>query len=142
MYIRQLARNAALITAAVILTAGFSTGIAQATNAAPASTVSTVTPGGSTTSRMPPSCTPQPQFCSYDSSIRGLVLVQKFGCANDVGHTGKSPVYQLFNGCGVAVYYYYGTNGIGCMRPHSTRAPVPSNIDYYFVADNPECHAS
>ena len=154
MHIRQLARNAALITVAVFVTAGFSTGIAQATNAAPASTVSVVTPGvsavapgvsavapGGTTPRMLPGCTPQPLFCTYASSIRGIILIQKFSCSHSVGHNAApSPVYQMFNGCSVVVYYYYGTSH-GCMRPHSTRAGgFPRNIDYYFVDNQPVCY--
>jgi hypothetical protein len=140
MHIRQLARNAALITVAVFVTAGFSTGIAQATNAAPASTVSAVTHGGSTTPRMLPGCTPQPLFCTYASSIRGIILIQKFGCASTGHNAAPSPVYQMFNGCGVVVYYYYGTSH-GCMRPHSTRAGgFPRNIDYYFVDNQPVCY--
>lgn len=141
MHIRQLARNATLITVAAIVTAGFSTGIAQATNAAPASTVSAVTHGGSATPRMLPGCTPQPQFCTYASSIRGIILLQKFGCAHSVGHNAVNGdiIYQMFNGCGVVVYYYYGTSH-GCMKPHSTRAGGFPNIDYFFVDNQPVCY--
>jgi hypothetical protein len=136
MHIRQLARNAALITVAAIVTAGFSTGIAQATNAAPASTVSAVTPGGSTTPRMLPGCD-APQFCTYASSIRGLVLLQHFGCTGDDVHYANygSEIFEMVNLCHQRVYYYYHSGTHGCMNPNSNRARSGNfaRIDYFYV---------
>jgi hypothetical protein len=142
MHIRQLARNAALIMVAAILTAGFSTGIAQATNAAPASTASAVAPGGSTTPRMLPGCTPQPQFCSYDSSIHGLILTQKFGCTINRVHTAvNTPVFELVNGCGTAVDYYYKKGGGGCINAHSAQSGAGrfSAMNHYWVSFDAKC---
>jgi len=144
MRIRQLARNAALATVAAIVTAGFSAGVAQATNAAPASTVSVVTHGGSITPRMLPGCTPQPAFCTYASSIRGIILLQKIGCARGHGaHAVNGDViFQLFNGCGTRVYYYWNNmNSHGCINQHSTssRAGGFPNITFFYVDTVPNC---
>ena len=148
MHIRQLARNAALIAVAVIVTAGFSAGIAQATNAAPASTVPVVTPGvsavapGGTTPRMLPGCTPQPLFCTFASSIRGIILIQKFGCTINRIHTAApSPVFEMVNGCGTAVDYHYKSSGGGCINAHSARSGAGrfSAVSYYWVSFDARC---
>src|SRR5437899_2580571 len=122
MHIRQLARNAALVTVAVIVTAGFSTGIAQATNAAPASTVSAVTPSGSTTPRMPAGCDP-PAFCTFASSAHGLVLLQRIPCQNVTGHNARDGniIYEMVNACSQFVDYEYINDNWGCINGHSSK---------------------
>ena len=122
MHIRQLARNAALITVAAIVTAAFSTGIAQATNAAPASTVSAVTPSGSMTPMMPAGCNP-PAFCTYASSIHGLILLQRIPCQNVAAHNAidGDVIYEMVNACPQYVDYEFINNTWGCINGHSTK---------------------
>jgi hypothetical protein len=88
-----------------------------------------------------PDCEPQPQFCTYASSIHGLVLLQKFGCAQNVGHNAVdgNAIFELVNGCATAVYYYYSAGGHGCIRHNSHRAGGFSTIDYFFVDEAADC---
>ena len=136
MRIRRLARNAAFMAVAATVMGGFLTGIAGATSVAPTSTVSVVAPGG-TIPRMPGSCTPQPAFCTYASAKTGLVLLQKFGCARNVGHTALSGsiIFEMVNGCATRVYYYHPAGGHGCISHNTIQAGVNrfGNVDYYFV---------
>jgi hypothetical protein len=136
MRIRRLARKAVLIMAAVMLLAGLSTGVAGTASAAPASTVSVAS--SAAIHRMLPGCTPQPKFCTYASSIRGILLLQKISCA--AGHGANSVngniIFQMFNGCGTRVYYYWnGTKNHGCINQHSTssRSGGFPNITFFYV---------
>jgi hypothetical protein len=120
MHIRRLARNAAFITIAAMVTGGFLTGIAEATNVAPTSTVSAVTSGGARTPRMLPNCNP-PAVCTFASSIRGIILIQKFPCTANRHYGGiQNPIFEIANLCSAQVYWY---NPRGhCMSPNSAQA--------------------
>lgn len=146
MHIRQLARNAALITAAAIVTAGFSTGIAQATSAAPTSTISVasapVTPGGMAPRML--NC-PEYTFCAYGiEGGRSYYLAQSFTCAEDIHYAVADTIHLMINRCTAhAVYYYYNSGGDGCVSASSqqgapTRSGFPA-IDYYYVAPWTTC---
>jgi hypothetical protein len=145
MRIRRLARNAAFIAVAAMVMGGFATGVAGATSVAPASTVSAVTSvtSGGTAPRMLPGCTPQPQFCTYASSIRGLVLLQKFGCAIGRIHSAVDGniIFEMVNGCAVRVYYYYTSGGDGCINHNSSRARTGdfAPIRSFYVSAFPNC---
>jgi hypothetical protein len=116
MRIRRLARKAVFITAAVMVLAGFSTGISGAANAAPASPA--VTSSG-TIHRMPLGCT---GFCTYELTTRGLILIQEFACVLG-GHSGiRNPIYQMTNTCANRVYWYNPSQH--CIEPHSSLAGV------------------
>jgi hypothetical protein len=147
MHIRQLARNAALITVAAIVTAGFSTGIAQATSAAPTSTISVasapVTPGGTAPEVVRPrmqGC-PKYTFCAYEvAGSRELVLAQSFTCS-EANHNAVAAIITLWiNNCTAhAVYYYYGSND-GCVSSSSQHGRTPGiQPDYYYVAPWAKC---
>ncbi len=142
MHIRRLARNAALITVAATVMGGFLTGMAGATNAAPASTVPAAASGG-TIPRMLPGCTPQPQFCTYASSIRGLVLLQKFGCATGVTHNAVNGniIFEIVNGCATRVIYRYVGGGSGCINHNASRSRSGDfpNIRDFYVSGYPNC---
>jgi hypothetical protein len=125
MRIRRLARKAVFITAAVMVLIGFSAGIAGAASAAPASPAVT---SSSAIHRMLPGCTPQPQFCTYASSIRGLLLLQKFGCEEHEQHTAQNGgnIFEMVNGCHTRVYYYYGPGNEdeGCINGNTSQSGV------------------
>jgi len=119
MHIRRLARNAAFIMVAAMVTGGFLTGIAGATSVAPTSTVSAV-PSGGATPRMLPNCN-APAVCTFNVGIRGLVLLQKFSCAAPKGHGSiVNPIYEIANLCSTRVYYYNPSGH--CMSPNSAQA--------------------
>lgn len=142
MHIRQLARNAALITVAAIVTAGFSTGIAQAASAAPTSTISAsapVTPGG--TGRVLMQNCSLYEFCAYEvAGSRELVLAQSFTCA-EANHNAVAAIIVLWiNRCTAhAVYYYYGSHD-GCVSASSQQGRSPGIIvNHYYVAPWAKC---
>ena len=134
MHIRRLARNAAFIAVAAIAAGGFLTGIAGATNAAPTSTISVVTPGG-TTPRMLPNCDFPGHFCTFASSIHGLVLLQKFGCATRENHGAAAQppnIYEIANGCDWRWLWYNPTEH--CINPLTVSAGTnrfPHVTGYY-----------
>jgi hypothetical protein len=142
MHIRQLARNAVFIAVMVIVTAGFSTGIAQATSAAPTSTapVSSVAHSGNPY-HMPSWC--PGKFCAIGQLGRYEGVVQEFGCANDENHNAVNgaDVYLMVNNCADAVYYYYTSGGDGCVNAHSAKGGAGrfSTIKFYYVAFWAKC---
>jgi hypothetical protein len=148
MHIRQLARNAALATVAAIVTAGFSTGIAQATSAAPTSTISVasapVTLGGTALRPLMLDC-PEYTFCAYEvEGGRSFVLAQSFTCAEDIHYAVAATIHLMINRCTAhAVYHYYKSGGDGCVSASSQqgtglRSGYPA-IDYYYVAPYANC---
>jgi hypothetical protein len=148
MHIRQLARNAALITVAVIVTAGFSTGLAQAMSAAPTSTISVasapVTSGG-TAPRVRMLDCPEYTFCAYEvEGGRSFVLAQSFTCAEDLHDANSATIHLFINRCTAhAVYYYYKSGGDGCVPASSQqgtglKSGFPA-IKYYYVAPWDNC---
>ncbi len=145
MHIRQLARNAALITVAAIVTAGFSTGIAQAASAAPASTISVasapVTPGGTAPRVLMPTC-PKYTFCAYGGT-RFPYLAQSFTCAENIHNAVADTITRMVNNCTAhAVYHYYKSGGDGCVSASSSQSRFPDGypaIDYYYVAPWKNC---
>jgi len=146
MHIRQLARNAALITVAAIVTAGFSTGIAQATSAAPTSTVSVSSVVHSGTAprahKRMASC-PKYTFCAYGvAGSRELYLAQSFTCAESIHNAVSNTIYLMINNCTAhAVYHYYKSGGDGCVSASSQqgRSGGYPAIDYYYVAPWKNC---
>jgi hypothetical protein len=127
MHIRQLARNAALITVAAIVTAGFSTGIAQATSAAPTSTISVAsapdTPAGTAPRVLMASC-PKYTFCAFSiAGSKQIYLAQSFNCLNGATHPAvPETIYLMINRCTThAVDYEYKSGGGGCISDNSQR---------------------
>jgi hypothetical protein len=117
MRIRRLARDAVFITVAVMVLGGFSIGIAGATSAAPTSSAVT---SSSAIHRMLPGCN-APAVCTFDSSIRGLVLIQKFSCAAPRMHNNiHTPIFEIANLCSAQVYWYNSSSH--CMSPNSVSA--------------------
>jgi hypothetical protein len=148
MHIRQLARNAALITVAVIVTAGFSTGIARATSAAPTSTVSASSVAASsvvhsgTAPRVPErmyGCDLY-RFCALGfTEAGGYWIIQEFGCGTDdiiYAHAGVK-VWLMINRCTAhPVYYYLNNGGAGCVNPSSQKGRSGGwpAMHYYYAA--------
>lgn len=121
MRIRRLARNAAFIAVAAMVMGGFLTGMAGATSAAPASTVSVVAPGG-TIPQMPASCNHN-EFCTYSwSPAGGLHLLQKFGCQTGVSHGAVhgNMIFEMVNLCSHRVLWYNPAEH--CINPDHTSA--------------------
>lgn len=146
MHIRQLARSAALITVAAIVTAGFSAGIAQATSAAPASTISAasapVTPGG-TALRPHMSDCPKYTFCAY-TGARFVILAQYFTCAESIHNAFSDTIYLMVNNCTAHAVYSYDKYdaGYNCVSASSSKGRYPNGfpaIDYYYVAPYKNC---
>lgn len=147
MHIRQLARNAALITVAAIVTAGFSTGIAEATSAAPTSTVSVSSVVHSGTA--PRVHTPRMYgcqkytFCALTIVGNNFDIAQEFGCTSGALHEAVSAkIYEMINLCTThAVSHSYKAGGHGCVSANSSQAQgggYPA-IAYYFVSSSANC---
>lgn len=117
MRIRQLARNAAVITAAATAMLGFSTGIAEAMPTTP--TMPTI-PAMSLCNAG--------QACTYGLSPRvGIYLVQRFPCTPPAIHNAINPpggVYQVTNNCSTRVWTHANPPKPVCISPHSTKAGV------------------
>jgi hypothetical protein len=124
MHVRRLARKAVFITAAIMVLAGFSTGIAGTASAAPTSHVSAVAAVasvGTTAPRMLPNCT---QFCTFDVGIRGLILLQQFSCSPPRSYSRiTNPIFEMVNNCSIRVYWLNRT-GHGCLNPKSAKSGV------------------
>jgi hypothetical protein len=145
MHIRQLARNAALITVAAIVTAGFSTGIAQATSAAPTTVSASSVVHSGTAPRVPErmyGCDLY-RFCSLTfTRAGGYIIIQEFGCDENIHNALALKVYLMINRCTAhAVYYYYNTGGGGCVNPSSqqSRSGGYPAMDYYYAAPWRNC---
>jgi hypothetical protein len=121
MRIRQLVRNAVFIAVAAIVTAGFSVGIAQATSAAPASTVPVSSAVHSVRPPMPVECSTGDIFCSLGLAGHTLYIIQSFGCQTGVTHTAVSgTIYEMLNYCPYRVLYY--NPGEKCINPDTGQA--------------------
>jgi|SwirhisoilCB1_FD_contig_31_20793176_length_767_multi_3_in_0_out_0_1 hypothetical protein len=124
MHIKRLARKAVFITAAVMVLAGFSAGIAGAASAAPTSTVSVpaVASVGITVPKMPVLCSSH--FCTIGLSLRGLYVIQVFNCSPPTSYSrinNPSSIVQMQNNCSIRVYWLSKGGGHGCVNPHSSK---------------------
>jgi hypothetical protein len=120
MRIRRLARDAVFITVAVMVLGGFSTGIAGATSAAPTSSAVT---SSSAIHRMLPSCN-TPAVCTFDVSIRGIILLQRFPCTVRKAYSNiTNPIFQILNACPTRVWYFNPGSSAGhCLNPNSNQS--------------------
>jgi hypothetical protein len=143
MHIRQLARNAAFITIAATVTGGFATGIAQATNVAPASTVPAVAHGG-TTPRVN-----MPSLCTTGVCTLGLAggphpfeyIIQRWNCTITIHGGIITPIYGVVNNCSTRVWTHAQPPKPICISPHSTKAGVGrfgnvTNVQVTFATSN------
>lgn len=124
MHIRRLARNAAFIAVAAMVTGGFATSIAQATSVAPARTVSAVAHGGTIpgVKKMPADCTTG--VCTIGLSSHGEYIIQRWDCTV-VTHGGIiNPVYGVVNNCSGRVWTHAEPPMPVCISPHSSKSGV------------------
>jgi hypothetical protein len=123
MRIRQLAGNAAVITAAATAMLGFSTGIAGATPAIQA------TPATPATKAIPAMQFCNSGFvCTYGLSPRvGIYFLESFRCVNTtyrVLQGDANLIYQVTNRCSTRVWLHSSTNSPQCVSPNTTSGGV------------------
>jgi hypothetical protein len=141
MHIRRLARNAAFIAMAAMVTGGFATGIAQAASASQASTVSAVAHGGTTLTvkKMPTGCTTG--VCTIGLSTHGEYIIQRWSCAIAFHYGITTPIYGVVNNCSTRVWTHAEPPKPICISPHSTKAGVGrfgnvTNVQVTFATSN------